>query len=122
MQIFEIKVVDITDVDLSCIGVTKFGNFTVQVVDPVSDYLERLEVRNKESTSLEKKFNYNVIIAYRISFMKFMQSIFDFHLINNLLSGPDFRYAVFSRNLGFILCFLCKFCLICFQLVRPGWK
>ena len=67
-------------------------------------------------------FNYNVIIAYWISFMKFLQSVFDFQLINNLLSMLDFRYAVSSRNLGFILCFLCKFCLIYFQLVRPGWK
>ena len=53
MQISKIKATNITDVDLSCIGVTKFGNFTVEVVDPVSDYLELLEVQNKEHTSLE---------------------------------------------------------------------
>lgn len=46
MQISEIKVADIADVDLSRLGVTKFGDFTVEVVDPVSDYLELLEVWN----------------------------------------------------------------------------
>ena len=35
---------NISDVDLSRLGVTKFGSFTVEVVDPVSDYLELLEV------------------------------------------------------------------------------
>lgn len=44
MQISEIKAADIADVDLSSLGVTKFGDFTVEVVDPVSDYLELLEV------------------------------------------------------------------------------
>lgn len=39
---------DIPDVDLSRIGVTKYGNFSVEVVDPVSDYLELMEVRNKK--------------------------------------------------------------------------
>ncbi|KAL5567768.1 hypothetical protein UlMin_024343 [Ulmus minor] len=62
LSISEIKVADITDVDLSRIGVTKFGDFTVEVVDPVSDYLELLE------------------------------SVFDFQLIKNLLSKPDFRF------------------------------
>lgn len=45
MQISEIKMVDIPDIDLSCLGVTTYGNFSVEVVDPVSDYLELLEVR-----------------------------------------------------------------------------
>lgn len=53
MQITEIKVADIPDVDLSRLGVTKFGNFSVEVVDPVSDYLELLEVRNKQFASSE---------------------------------------------------------------------
>ena len=37
---------DIPDVDLSSLGVTKYGNFSVEVVDPVSDYLELMEVRS----------------------------------------------------------------------------
>lgn len=37
--------VDIPDVDLSHLGVTKHGKFSVEVVDPVSDYLELMEVR-----------------------------------------------------------------------------
>lgn len=44
MQISEIKIADIADVDLSRLGVTKFGDFTVEVIDPVSDYLELMEV------------------------------------------------------------------------------
>ena len=44
MQISQIKIADIADVDLSRIGVTKFGDFTVEVIDPVSDYLELMEV------------------------------------------------------------------------------
>lgn len=62
LSISEIKTADIADVDLSSLGVTKFGDFTVDVVDPVSDYLELLE------------------------------SVFDFQLIKSLLSRPDFRF------------------------------
>ncbi|XP_068315632.1 phosphoglucomutase, chloroplastic [Pyrus communis] len=43
LSISEIKVADIADVDLSTLGVVKYGNFSVEVVDPVSDYLELLE-------------------------------------------------------------------------------
>ncbi|KAM3682387.1 hypothetical protein ACJW31_12G069700 [Castanea mollissima] len=62
LSISEIKVADIPDVDLSCLGVTEFRNFSVEVVDPVSDYLELLE------------------------------SVFDFELIKSLLSRSDFRF------------------------------
>lgn len=44
-QISEIKIADVPDVDLSKVGVTKFGSFSVEVIDPVSDYLELLEVK-----------------------------------------------------------------------------
>lgn len=47
-QISEIKMADIPDIDLSSLGVTKYGNFVVEVVDPVADYLELMEVRNKK--------------------------------------------------------------------------
>ncbi|KAL2340109.1 hypothetical protein Fmac_008049 [Flemingia macrophylla] len=43
LQISHIKIADIPDVDLSNVGVTKFGSFIVEVIDPVSDYLELLE-------------------------------------------------------------------------------
>ncbi|GJY31890.1 phosphoglucomutase, chloroplastic [Tanacetum coccineum] len=59
--ISEIKVADIPDVDLSSVGVTKYGNFRVEIVDPVSDYLD------------------------------LMEEVFDFSLIKNLVSRPDFR-------------------------------
>ncbi|PSR93385.1 Phosphoglucomutase [Actinidia chinensis var. chinensis] len=62
LSISEIKMAEIPDVDLSCLGVTKYGNFSVEVVDPVSDYLELLE------------------------------NVFDFSLIGSLLSRSDFRF------------------------------
>lgn len=49
MQISEIKIADVPDVDLSQLGVTKYGNFSVEVVDPVADYLELMEVSNLKS-------------------------------------------------------------------------
>ncbi|KAI9070984.1 hypothetical protein K1719_047054 [Acacia pycnantha] len=63
LSISELKVADIPDVDLSNYGVTRYGSFSVEVIDPVSDYLELLE------------------------------SVFDFQLIKILLSRLDFRFA-----------------------------
>lgn len=63
LSISEIKIADIPDVDLSNVGVTKFGSFSVEVIDPVSDYLELLE------------------------------TVFDFQLIKGLISRPDFRFT-----------------------------
>lgn len=62
LSISEIKMADIVDVDLSRLGTTKFGNFSVEVVNPVSDYLE------------------------------LMENVFDFQLIKTLVSRPDFRF------------------------------
>ncbi|TYJ07163.1 hypothetical protein E1A91_A12G285300v1 [Gossypium mustelinum] len=63
LSISKIKMAEIPDVDLSRLGVTKYGNFTVEVIDPVSDYLE------------------------------LMESVFDFQMIKNLLSRSDFSFA-----------------------------
>lgn len=63
LSISEIKMADIPDVDLSSLGVSKFGNFSVEVVDPVSDYLE------------------------------LMENVFDFPLVRSLLSRSDFRFV-----------------------------
>ncbi|KAL5744478.1 hypothetical protein ACOSQ2_027594 [Xanthoceras sorbifolium] len=63
LSISEIVMADIPDVDLSSLGVTKYGNFSVEVVDPVSDYLE------------------------------LMENVFDFPLIKSLLSRHDFRFV-----------------------------
>ncbi|CAI8604564.1 unnamed protein product [Vicia faba] len=63
LSISEIKIADIPDVELSNIGVTQFGSFSVEVIDPVSDYLELLE------------------------------TVFDFQLIKSLISRPDFRFT-----------------------------
>ncbi|XP_068651915.1 phosphoglucomutase, chloroplastic isoform X2 [Aristolochia californica] len=62
LSISEIKMADIPDVDLSSLGETMYGNFCVEVIDPVSDYLE------------------------------LMESVFDFNLIKGLLTQPDFRF------------------------------
>lgn len=63
LSISEIKIADIPDVDLSLLGVTKYGNFSVEVIDPVADYLE------------------------------LMENVFDFSLIRSLVSRPDFRFV-----------------------------
>ncbi|KAL5976554.1 hypothetical protein ACLOJK_020887 [Asimina triloba] len=63
LSISEIKMADIPDVDLSCLGGTEYGNFKVEVIDPVSDYLE------------------------------LMESVFDFELIKSLISRSDFRFT-----------------------------
>ncbi|KAM0876291.1 hypothetical protein ACQ4PT_036260 [Festuca glaucescens] len=43
IKISEIKTADIPDVDLTALGVTSYDDFTVEVIDPVSDYLELME-------------------------------------------------------------------------------
>uniref|UniRef100_A0A0E0EWF3 phosphoglucomutase (alpha-D-glucose-1,6-bisphosphate-dependent) n=1 Tax=Oryza meridionalis TaxID=40149 RepID=A0A0E0EWF3_9ORYZ len=63
IKISEIKTADIPDVDLSSLGVVSYGDFTVEVIDPVLDYLE------------------------------LMENVFDFQLIKGLLSRPDFRFV-----------------------------
>ncbi|KAG7035592.1 Phosphoglucomutase, chloroplastic [Cucurbita argyrosperma subsp. argyrosperma] len=63
LSISEIKFADIPDVDLSRLGEIKYGNFSVEVVHPVSDYLE------------------------------LMENVFDFPLIKKLLSRSDFRFV-----------------------------
>lgn len=63
LSISEIKIADIPDVDLSLLGVTKYGNFSVEVINPVADYLE------------------------------LMENVFDFSLIRSLVSRPDFRFV-----------------------------
>ncbi|KAF9668289.1 hypothetical protein SADUNF_Sadunf15G0113400 [Salix dunnii] len=62
LSISEVKMADIPDVDLSSLGVTEYVNFIVEVVDPVSDYLE------------------------------LMENVFDLELIKSLLSRSDFRF------------------------------
>lgn len=62
LSISEIKTADIPDTDLSSVGVVSYGDFAIEVIDPVSDYLE------------------------------LMENVFDFQLIKDLLSRPDFRF------------------------------
>ncbi|CAA7038768.1 unnamed protein product [Microthlaspi erraticum] len=62
LSISEIKVAEIPDTDLSHVGVAKYGSFSVEVIDAVSDYLE------------------------------LMEDVFDFDLIRGLLSRSDFGF------------------------------
>ncbi|KAM0942857.1 putative phosphotransferase (phosphomutase) [Dioscorea sansibarensis] len=62
LSVSEIKIADIPDIDLACLGTTNFGSFTVDVIDPVSDYLE------------------------------LMENVFDFQLLKDLISRLDFRF------------------------------
>ncbi|KAI3875436.1 hypothetical protein MKX03_036770 [Papaver bracteatum] len=62
LSISEIKTAAIPDVDLSRLGATEYGSFSVEVIDPVADYLE------------------------------LMKDVFDFPLIKSLLSRSDFRF------------------------------
>ncbi|KAH6828207.1 phosphoglucomutase [Perilla frutescens var. hirtella] len=62
LSISEIKMADIPDIDLSQLGETNYGAFSVEVVDPVADYVELLE------------------------------DVFDFSLIKSLLSRSGFRF------------------------------
>ncbi|KAK8942942.1 hypothetical protein KSP39_PZI009479 [Platanthera zijinensis] len=62
-EMLEIKIADIPDVDLTRIGVTSYDNFLIEVIDPVADYLDLLE------------------------------NVFDFQLMKELLSRPDFRFV-----------------------------
>ena len=57
LQISEIKFADIPDVDLSRLGEIKYGNFSVEVVHPVSDYLELMEVTDTlaHTTKMKRK-------------------------------------------------------------------
>ena len=43
-QIKTIKQAQLPDVDLSQLGTTQHGSFTVEVIDPVADYLWLLQV------------------------------------------------------------------------------
>jgi phosphoglucomutase len=43
VKIASLKFGDVKDVDLTKVGVTKFGDFEVEVVDPVEDYLATLK-------------------------------------------------------------------------------
>ena len=60
-SIEEIQMVDFVDLDLDWEGVSTFGDFTVEVVDPVADYLELLK------------------------------EVFDFEALKALVSRPDFQ-------------------------------
>jgi phosphoglucomutase len=62
MSIKEIQMADLPDIDLAAVGSIGFGNFVVEVIDPVEDYQELLK------------------------------EVFDFDLIRGLLARDNFRF------------------------------
>ncbi|ERM96310.1 hypothetical protein AMTRI_Chr09g35070 [Amborella trichopoda] len=83
LSISEVKMADIPDVDLSKLGVTKYGSFSVEVVDPVSDYLELMET----------VFDFNLIKDLLRSDFRF---IFDaMHAVTGAYANP-----IFVKRLG----------------------
>lgn len=61
-EIKTLKMADLPDIDLNKIGTQKFGDFEIEVVDPVADYAATLK------------------------------EVFDFDLIKKLISRPDFKF------------------------------
>jgi phosphoglucomutase len=67
-KISQLKVADIPDIDLSKVGVTRFGSFEVEVVDPIEDYLALLK------------------------------EVFDFPALRAFVSRPDFSMTFDSMH------------------------
>ena len=76
---------DIPDVDLSKCGVTKFGDFEVEVIDPVVDYLVCVHPTSQIFilTVFELKPVYTIFEPY---LQALAEEVFDFELIKSLLS------------------------------------
>lgn len=89
---------EIPDTDLSHVGVTKYGDFSVEVIDAVSDYLELMEVRVYIYIYTHKLllFFFLMIFGHEISPWSSVQDVFDFDLIRGLLSRSDFGYVLTS--------------------------
>jgi phosphoglucomutase len=79
-----LKMADIPDVDLSKVGVTTFGGFEVEVVDPIADYL----------ATLKEVFDFGMLKAFvtRPDF----SMVFD---AMNAVTGP-YAKAIFVEELG----------------------
>lgn len=69
-KITEFKIAELPEVDLSKIGKHTFGNFTVDVIDSVDDYLQLLK------------------------------TIFDFQALKNLIARKDFKFIFDSLSGG----------------------
>ena len=49
-----LRFADIPDVDLTRVGVTRFGGFEVEVIDPVADYLALFKVRRRSGSPTQR--------------------------------------------------------------------
>lgn len=83
-KISTLHMADIPDVDLSKVGVHKFGSFEVEVVDPVSDYL----------ATLKEVFDFPALKAF-VSRPDFSMTFDSMHAV----TGP-YGKAIFEGELG----------------------
>lgn len=83
-RISGLRMADIPDVDLSKVGVTKFGSFEVEVVDPVADYL----------ATLKEVFDFGALKAF-VSRPDFAMTFDSMHAV----TGP-YAKAIFEGELG----------------------
>lgn len=83
-KISALHMADIPDVDLSKVGVTKFGSFEVEVVDPVADYL----------ATLKEVFDFPALEAF-VSRPDFSMTFDSMHAV----TGP-YAKAIFEGELG----------------------
>eukprot|EP00878_Enallax_costatus_P002896 GHUV01003090.1.p1 GENE.GHUV01003090.1~~GHUV01003090.1.p1 ORF type:complete len:440 (+),score=170.70 GHUV01003090.1:566-1885(+) len=67
-EISTLKMADIPDVDLNKLGVTKFGDFEIEIVDPIADYLAT------------------------------MKEVFDFDMLKKFVTRPDFSMVFDSMH------------------------
>jgi hypothetical protein len=80
------------------------------VIDPVSDYLELMEVYDDINITLI------IIFLLKWYFVFVLQNVFDFQLIKDLLSRPDFRSCGFrflSYKCSFLREYNCYTLIIC---------
>ncbi|XP_042053867.1 phosphoglucomutase, chloroplastic-like isoform X2 [Salvia splendens] len=113
LSISEIKVADIPDINLSQLGATNYGPFSVEVIDPVADYLELLEepyitarfqiseikVADIPDINLSQlgATNYGPfsveVIDPVADYLELLEQVFDFSLVRSLILRPDFRFT-----------------------------
>jgi hypothetical protein len=102
LQISEIKTADIPDIDLSSLGVVSYNDFTVEVIDPVLDYLELMEVC---SEIIEGEITYIItgiigwVLSCRMCLTSNLSRICFLGLISGLHISIHFAYLIIMNEL-----------------------
>ena len=63
LNITEYKIMDVADIDLSVIGTQKLGDMTIEIIDPVNDYVEMLQ-NIFDFTAIKKLFANGFAMKY----------------------------------------------------------